>query len=310
MTRTGTIALVGRPNVGKSTLLNALLGEKIAATTHKPQTTRRSLRGVLTQGEDQFVFIDTPGLHKEHGPLHAFMIEEALDAARSVDVVVLVVEAFLKKTPQGPVADVDRRDLIALEALAKEGRDNIVLVVNKIDRFADKAMVLPLLQAWSGQGSFAALVPVSAQDKEGLDVFLEALGENLQEGPFLFDPDALTDASERDIAAEIIREKAMLELTDELPYRVAVRVEEFDEARRDDAKKPLVHIEAVLFVEREGQKRIVVGKGGERIKTIGMRARKDLQRLLGCQVMLQLFVKVEPGWSESDKGLAKVGYSR
>lgn len=309
-TRAGTVALVGRPNVGKSTLLNAVLGEKIAATTHKPQTTRRQLRGILTREDAQYVFVDTPGLIKSARGLDAFMIEEALDAARGVDVIALLVEARLdKRGEEGPRATIDRRDEEALATLARAGTaERVVLVINKIDALPDRALLLPLIAEWRDKHEFDAIVPVSAAKRDGIDALLDVLGARLPEGPFLFPPDTLTDAPERDIAAELIREKAMLELADEIPYKVAVQVEGFDESRRDDPTKPLVRVQAVIHVERESQKRIVVGKGGERIKTIGTRARKELERLLGCQVMLTLFVHVEPGWTTSDKGMRKVGY--
>lgn len=328
-TRVGTVALLGRPNVGKSTLLNAIVGLKIAATTHKPQTTRRQLRGVWTsaEGDAQIVFVDTPGLHAAKDGLHAFMIEEALEAARGVDVLCLLVEARGRKKRHTEKADkaaqpgegavglselVDPRDLKALEQLLEAGGTGkpTVLVVNKIDQLQDKRALLPLIAEWQKAHDFVAIVPVSAAKGDGVKELLRALAKDLPEGPLLFPPEQITDASERDLAAELIREKAMLELQEELPYKVAVLVEAFDESRRDDERKPLIELSAVIFVERENQKAIVIGKQGARIKAIGSRARKELERLLGAQVMLSLFVKVEPGWTESDKGLRKVGYRR
>jgi GTPase len=310
--RTGTVALLGRPNVGKSTLLNAVLGMKIAATTHKPQTTRRQLRGIHTSEHAQIIFVDTPGLHAAKDDLHAFMIEEALEAARGVDVLCLVIEARPKGRRGEAASLVDERDLTALASLASAGgrQKRIVLVINKIDALADKRALLPLIQNWSEKHDFAAVVPVSAVKGDGMQDLLKTLEAELPEGPFLFPPDAITDANERDLAAELIREKAMLELSEELPYKVAVMVEEFDESRREDEKKPLVRIAAVIFVERENQKPIVIGKQGSRIKVIGTRARKDLEHLLGAKVMLELFVKVEIGWTQTDRGLRKVGYTR
>ena len=303
-TRCGTVAIVGRPNVGKSTLLNAILGQKIAATTHKPQTTRRAIRGFETRGSAQIVFVDTPGLHQSRGKLHAFMIDEAMNAARGVDVLAFVVEAHKK--------GVHREDERALEQLEQWGalKVPVVLVVNKIDTLDDKKLLLPFLDAWSKTNRFAALIPVSSSKKDGVDLLVSDLMARMPEGPFLFDKDAVTDATEREIAAELIREKVMLELQQELPYRAAVVVEEVDESRRDDATKPLVHIGAVIHVERDSQKAMVIGKGGIRIKTIGERARKELERLLGCQVMLQLLVRVEPDWTTTEKGLAKLGYTK
>ncbi len=303
-TRCGTVALVGRPNVGKSTLLNALLGQKLAPTTHKPQTTRRVLRGVVNHGDAQVVLVDTPGLHKPQKGLHAFMHREALDAAKGVDVLALVTEASS--------LGVHKDDEAVLRQLEKEGAAErpIVLVINKVDRLKDKGQLLPLLKAWSERVAFAALVPVSAQKKKGLEPLLDELARQLPEAPPMFPVDTLTDASERDICAELIREKVMLELRQEIPYRTAVVVEQFDEARRDDKKKPLVHIAAVIHVEKDSQKAVVVGKKGERIKAIGQRARAELETLLGCQVMLELFARVEPDWTTSEAGLKKLGYAR
>ena len=304
----GTIALVGRPNVGKSTLLNAILGEKIAATTRKPQTTRRQLRGIATEDGAQFIFIDTPGLHEKRRGLHAFMVEEALEAARDVDVICFLVEATSHGRKTGAVS-IDDRDQQVLADLERQGTLNkpVVLVINNVDLVDDKGALLPLIQEWNEGDRFESIVPLSASKRDGVDVLKAALRGLLPAGPFLFDPDTFTDATERDIAGELIREKAMLELSEELPYKCAVSIEEFDEERRDDPRKPIVEISAVIHVERESQKPMVIGKGGKRIKAIGQRARKDLERLLGCQVFLELFVRVEPKWTETEKGLMKVG---
>jgi GTP-binding protein Era len=308
----GTVALVGRPNVGKSSLMNAVLGQKLAATTHKPQTTQRRFRGVYTDGPHQIVFVDTPGLHKPTKGLHGFMIEEALAAVKDVDSVIFVVEiAGLEKDKKsGDVQSpsVHPKDLEALSKVNASGTQKPILVLNKIDRLPHKKLLLPLIQDWAAQDLFSQIIPVSAHKKENLDQLLDAIKVDLPEGEMMFHPDAITDASEKTIAAELIREKAMLELAKELPYRIAVVVDDFDESRRDDRRKPLVHIDAVLNVERESQKGIVVGKGGQRIKAIGLRARKELERLLGCQVMLKLFVRVEKDWTTNEKSMRKLGY--
>lgn len=305
----GTVALVGRPNVGKSSLVNALVGQRIAPTTHKPQTTRRAIRGVFTRGSAQLVFVDTPGVVTPRHGLDRFMLEEAREAARNVDVVALVVEARGARPGAPPI---EPADLAALDALFAAGDLGVplVLVVNKIDRLEDKKALLPLLAAYNEARKFEALVPVSATTKDGLTELADALLALMPDGELLFPDDAITDASERDIAADIIREKAMLELDEEVPHRLAVQIELFDESRRDDPKKSVIHIAAVLHVERESQKGIVVGKGGERIKAIGTRARKDLERLMGSKIMLELFVRTEPMWTESDKALKKLGYTR
>ncbi len=302
-TRCGTVALVGRPNVGKSSLLNAILGQKIAATTHKPQTTRRALRGVYSDDDTQIVFVDTPGLHQAKGGLFSFMLEEAKDSAADVDVLAFLVEADARGTGIAPA------DVSALKALeGKISGKPALLIINKIDVLRDKANLLPLLQAWSAEHTFTALVPVSAHKKDGLAAFVAEIRKHLPEAPFLLPKDSITDQSERDIAAELIREKVMLELQQEIPYRAAVVIELFDESRRDDERKPLVHIAANIVVEKDSQKAMVIGKGGQRIKAIGQRARAELEHLLDCQVHLELFAKVEPGWTETAQGLRKLGY--
>lgn len=301
--RCGTVALVGRPNVGKSSLLNALLGQKIAATTHKPQTTRRALRGVLTEGNTQLVFVDTPGLHEEHGGLFTFMLDEALDAAVATDVLCFVVEADRKR---GGIIKADEEALLRL--MQRAPKTPVVLVISKVDVLEDKAVLVPLLREWSAEGRFAAYVPLSAHKHDNLEGLISELARLMPEAPFVFPADSLTDQSERDIAAELIREKVMLELQQEIPYRTAVIVEHFDESRRDDDRKPLVHIAGIIVVEKDSQKSMVIGKGGQRIKQIGQRARKDLEHLLMCQVHLELFVKVEKDWTQTGAGLRKLGY--
>ena len=302
MTRAGTIALIGKPNVGKSSILNKILGQKIAATTHKPQTTRRRLRGVHTEGDTQLVFVDTPGVHEAKAGLHAFMVEEALDSARGVDVIALVVEPFIKK---GAGVEIDHRDQEVLKLLP-EGVP-VVLVVNKVDR-VEKSEAQALAEQWAELYPFRARAQVSAHTGRGINKLLEKLGKLAPEGEFLFPEGHFTDESERAIAAELIREKAMLELKEEIPYSLAVEIEEWDEDQREDKKKPLVHIEATIHVERDAHKRIVIGKGGERIKAIGTRARKDLEYLLDCQVMLKLFVHTEPNWTQKAHQRRRFGY--
>jgi GTP-binding protein Era len=308
----GTVGLIGRPNVGKSSLLNAILGQKIAATTHKPQTTRRRLRGIHTEGDTQLVFVDTPGIHTAKKGLHAFMVEEALEGARGVDVIALVVEPFVRRKDQQKKGErpyeMDHRDIEVLERVAKAGVETpIILVMNKMDRLRDAGAPKKLLEEWSSVHAFQDRIAVSAERKKGLKKLLAVLADLAPEGDWVFPEEMITDATERDIAAELVREKAMLELKDEIPYSLAVEIEDWDEDERDTAKG-LVRIEAVIHVEREQHKGIVVGKGGERVKTIGTRARKDLEHLLGCKVFLKLFVHVEPNWTARAGMRRRFGY--
>jgi GTPase len=307
-TRCGLVALLGRPNVGKSSILNAMVGTKIAATTHKPQTTRRQFRGVETRGDVQLIFVDTPGLHERKGKLHDFMIDESLRAAADVDVNVFVIEAVRGGALVHP------EDAAQLKTLAEAGAlvatKPLILAINKIDVLEDKAELLPQLQAWASLATFASMVPLSAHRDDNVDQLFDAIGKLMPIAPFALGTDLMTDASERDIAGEFIREKVMLELGEELPYRTAVEIETFDESKRDDNRKSIVRIGAVIHVERDSQKAMVIGKGGVRIKEIGMRARKDIEHLLQCQVMLTLFVRVEPDWTQRDAGLRRMGYQR
>lgn len=295
-----TVAFVGLPNVGKSTLLNALVGTKIAPTTRKPQTTRRIIRGIKTNNGYQHIYFDTPGILRKETDLDKFMYEQIFMALADVEQVVVIVDAkdalvkhktFLQKIKSHT---------------DKEGQ-KLIVAINKIDKFKDKKEVLALIAQYA-QEFDGDIVPISASVGDGIETLFGVINKQAQPGPFLFDPELFTDASEKEIVAELIREKAMLELKEELPYKLAVTIESFDEARREDIKKPLVEIDAVLHVERKSQKAIVIGKGGQAIKNIGIRARKDLEHLLSCQVMLKLFVRVEPNWTTSTKAMRKLGY--
>lgn len=304
-TRCGTAVLVGLPNVGKSSILNALVGQKIAATSHKPQTTRRQLRGVLTAEGSQIVFVDTPGILESRYELQSFMREQVLTAMEGVDVVVFVVDASTDEMHPYTAEQLEACKKIRAKIAKNQA---LLLVLNKVDKFEDKSVLLPRIAFWAEKTACDVIIPVSAYTKEGLDGLLKEIGQRLPKGPFVYSEEAITDASEREIVTELIREKTMLELSKEVPYRVAVTIETFDESRREDERKPLVDISAVLHVESEGQKKIVIGKQGEKLKTIGMRARKDMEHLLGCKVMLRLFVRVEPNWTSDPKAMRKLGY--
>lgn len=296
-----TVAFVGQPNVGKSTLLNALVGLKIAPTTRKPQTTRRIIRGIKTVGDYQQIYFDTPGVVKTKTGLDRYMHAQLAAALKDVNQVAAIVDA--NDPPQKHLGFLER----IKEATSKSGQTFIV-VLNKIDSFKDRALTLTLIAQYAEALGAIDIVPVSATKTIGLEELFAVFNKAATPQEFLFGPELFTDASEKEIVAELIREKAMLELKDELPYRIAVTIEEFDESRREDAHKPLVAIDAVLHVERPTQKAIVIGKGGASIKTIGTRARKDLEYLLQCQVMLKLFVRVEPDWTTSPKSLRKLGF--
>lgn len=295
--RSGYVALVGRPNAGKSTLLNALLGQKLAATTHKPQTTRKNLLGVLHPPGAQLLLLDTPGYHRAQGPLNRFMVAQAETAIGDADVVALVVEAREDAT-------ITPGNDLLVEALAK-AKKKVVLLLNKIDLVKKKQSLIHQLGAYRERlgGNLVAAVPISARKRQGLTEAVEEIARALPEGPKYFDDDQLTDASERSVVSEFIREKVMLATRAELPYAVAVSIDAFT-----DQRPQLVRLMATLHVERESQKGIVIGKGGETLKRIGFSARKDIEFFLGTKVFLELHVRVTNAWSTSRRALAELGY--
>jgi GTP-binding protein Era len=288
--RAGRVAIVGRPNVGKSTLLNALLGEKIAITSHHPQTTRDQILGVVTRDKDQVAFIDTPGLHAPRNKLGARMNALAKDAAESADLVVFLVEA-----PPSPA------DLALLPELPKNVP--VVLALNKIDRFKAKHDLLPVLEQAAKLGEFAAIVPVSALKKDGTEHLVKALIELLPEGEPLYEEDALSDKPVRFFVAEFVREQILKKTRQEVPHGVAVVVERFDEGHE------VPHIDLAIHVDRESHKKILIGSKGAMLKSIGIDARKRVEKLLGKQVHLQLWVRVTPGWAEDEARLRDLGYA-
>lgn len=290
-TRCGFVALVGRPNVGKSTLLNALVGRKVSIVTSKPQTTRHRILGVRTVGPVQAIYVDTPGLHtRARRTLNKLMNKAALGALEDVDVVVLVVEA-LRWTPE------DGHVLRHLEGV----RAPVIAAVNKVDRVREKARLLPYLDEFSRRRELAEIVPVSALKGQQVDVLERCILERLPEGPHLFPPGTITDRDERFLAAELVREKLMAILGQELPYALAVEIEAFE---REDG---LLRIGAVIWVERESQKPIVIGREGRVLKTAGARARREMELLFGEKVFLQLWVRVREGWTSSRRALRELG---
>jgi len=291
--RCGYVAIVGRPNVGKSTLLNHILGQKLAITSRKPQTTRHNMLGIKTEGEVQTIYVDTPGLHKENQKaLNRFMNKTAVTALRDVDVVVFVVDRT-RWTDE---------DQMVLERV-RFVKCPVLLAVNKMDRLEDKADMLPHLQWLQEQLPEAVLIPISAQHGHNLDALEELVAERLPEGDHFFPEDQITDRSSRFLAAELIREKIMRQLGAELPYQVAVEIEEFK------YENGVLHIHGLILVERDGQKKILIGQAGERIKRIGQEARQDMETLFDAKVMLNLWVKVKGGWSDDERALRSLGYS-
>jgi GTP-binding protein Era len=300
--RAGFVAIVGRPNVGKSTLLNRMLGEKVAIVTPRPQTTRTRILGIWNGEGTQIAFFDTPGLHKAKGVLNRRMVEVALSTVREVDAVLFLVEAG---TGPGGKVEIGETTRWAAAEVARSGKPAI-LGINKLDR-APKETLLPVIAAYKDLHAWAEIVPFSARTGENVEALLGALSGHLPEAERpLFPPDMLTDQAERTLVAEYVREQVMLLTRDEIPYSCAVEVEEFDEGQRSD-RGGLVRISAVIFVERETQKGIVIGKKGAMLKAIGTAARQHMERLLGCKVFLALTVRVEERWSERPRSLEKLG---
>ena len=290
--RCGYVAIVGRPNVGKSTLLNHILGQKISITSRKPQTTRHRVLGIKTEGPTQIVFVDTPGLHKRaNKAINRYMNRAASSAIRDVDVIVMVIDR---------TAWTDEDEMVLEQVSA--GIAPVILAVNKVDLMEQKGDLLPHLQFLAEQGDFKAILPISALKRHNIDELESCIEQELPESVHFFPEDQLTDRSQRFMAAEIVREKVMRQLGDEIPYEITVEIEEFK------LKGDVIHIAALIFVEREGQKRIIIGKGGTRLRSIGSEARRDMEALFDAQVMLRIWVKVKSGWSDDERALRSLGY--
>jgi GTP-binding protein Era len=300
--RAGFVAIVGRPNVGKSTLLNRVLGEHVAIVTPRPQTTRTRILGLHNLPGAQIAFFDTPGLHRAKGALNRRMVETALTTLTEVDAVLMLIESGTG--PEGRV-EVGEATRWAIEEV-RRARKPAILGINKMDR-APRAALLPVIDAYKDLHAWADIVPFSALTGDNVDALVEALIQHLppSEAP-LFPPDVLTDQAERLLAAEYVREQVMLRTRQEIPYAAAVEVEEFDESDRRE-EGGLVRISALIWVERDSQKAIVIGKKGAMLKEIGTRARERLERLLGCKVFLSLLVKVDERWSERRDALKRHG---
>ena len=291
MTRTAFITITGKPNVGKSTLLNALLGEKIAIVSRKPQTTRNRITGILTRGEDQYVFIDTPGLHRPKTLLGEFMMKQAGNAATDSDVIMFLVEAC---------TELNATETATLKKYAASGVP-LLLIINKVDK-ANKGKLAEQIVDLSAKFRFDAVIPISAANKDGLDAIFKELEPFMAESVHFFPDDEITDQPERQIFAEIIREKALRLLSEEVPHGIAVGIEEFKE------KKDLLSVRAEIYCERNTHKKIIIGKNGEMLKKIGTYAREEAQEIFGTRVYLDLWVKVKENWRDRPNLLSNFGY--
>ena len=289
----GFVAIIGRPNVGKSTLMNHILGQKISITSRRPQTTRNRVLGIDTDGIYQTVYVDTPGLHREEKrAINRLMNRAAESALGDVELILLVVDATMW-------TDDDEMVFAKIEKASVP----VVLVINKIDKLHDKSTLLPLIEKLSASVKFKDIVPVSAAHGTNLEALKQLVRQALPDGPHCFDSDSITDRSSRFMAAELIREKLMRQMGDELPYSATVEIQEFKEEGK------LLRISAVILVERSGQKKMVIGAGGARIKKIGTDARIDMEKLFGQKVFLSIFVKVKAGWADDARALKSLGYA-
>ncbi len=291
--RSGFVAIVGRPNVGKSTLLNNLVRYKVAIVTHKPQTTRNRIVGIRTTENSQIVFVDTPGIHDSSKPLNRAMLDVVRKTIADVDVILYMVDSRREQ--------LDAEERFTLEVVSRTNAPRI-LVPNKVD-LVKKEELLPLIARFTEAVSFEEVVPISALKGEGLETLMEVVTSHLPEGPRYYPPDQMSELRERDIAAEIIREKIFLLTHREIPYSSAVVVEEFKEV----PERELLHIQATIHVEKNSQKGIIIGKGGSMLKKIGQTAREELERLFGAKVFLELYVRVEKNWTRDPKALRKLG---
>ena len=292
-THCGYVAIVGRPNVGKSTLLNHLVGQKISITSRKPQTTRHRMLGILTEDNLQVVFVDTPGLHlEEKRAINRYMNRAASSSIVDVDLIIFIVDATIWNDD----------DALVLEKL-KSSKAPVILLVNKVDKINDKSSLLPHLEWLSKQHTFEAIYPASALKGINIDTLLQQIAKAMPSSEFIYPEDFVTDRSMRFLAAEAIREKLIRQLGNELPYSMTVEIEKFE-----TDEKSVMHISAVIFVERQGQKRIVIGKGGQRLKQVGQDARLDLEKLFDSKIFLQLWVKVKDGWADDEKALRSLGF--
>lgn len=294
MFKSGFIGIIGRPNVGKSTLLNSIIGEKIAIVTPKPQTTRNRITGIKNLEEGQFIFLDTPGIHKASTPLNQYMVGAATAAFRNVDLLLLLVEAN---------AGVHQQDLFIIKSM-QDVRLPVILVINKID-LVKKHTLLPIIDQFRQLFPFREIIPVSALTGDGVQIILDEIWKLLPEGPRYFPEDMVTDCSERFIAAEIIREKITFLTHQEIPYATAVVVDTF----REDEGRSLIYIQATINCEKNSQKGILIGKKGAMLKEIGTQARKEMEKFFAVRIYLELFVRVRRDWTRNERMLREFGYT-
>ena len=292
MFKSGFIGIIGRPNAGKSTLFNAIVGDKISIITDKPQTTRNKITGIKNYPDAQLIFLDTPGMHKPKTPLNRAMVQTTRETIGSVDLLLMLIEAN---------SDVHPHDLFLIESLAQT-KAPVFLVINKID-LIEKKFLLPLIDKFRTLYDYREIFPVSALKGDGIDDVINAVKEILPEGPQYYPDDILTDATERFIASEFIREKITLLTKQEIPYSTAVEIELF----KEDEEKNIIRISATINVEKESQKAIMIGKKGAMLKNVGTQARLDMERLFGAKVFLELFVRVKKEWTTSDRMLQEFG---
>ena len=291
----GIITLCGRPNVGKSTLTNAFVGEKVAIVTNKPQTTRNRICGIRTRGESQFVFVDTPGLHKARTRLGDYMVDVVKQSVSDVDAVLLVVE---------PIANIGEPERQLMERMKALGCP-AVLAINKADTLEQKEKLLEVMELYSQACDFDAVVPISAKTGQGVEELLDVLDKYLPEGPQLFPDDMTSDQPERQMMAEILREKLLLCLDKEIPHGTAVEITRF--AERDDE---VIEVEATIYCEKNSHKGIIIGKGGAMLKKVSTLARQDMERFMGTKVYLQTWVKVKENWRDNPAAIQNFGYKQ
>ncbi len=294
--KSGYVSIIGRPNVGKSTLLNEIIGEKISAISPKPQTTRQNITFIYTDDDAQIIFLDTPGMQRPKNKLGKYMLEESKAGIEDADVITYIVD----------ISDKIGKTERAIIDILKNYKDKlpIILLINKIDKVKKEELLL-IMDMYNKEGIFDVIIPISAMNGDGVDIYVEKVKEYLDEGPMFYPEDMITDKNERFIAAELIREKGLKYLQDEVPHGLAVEIDKFK--RREE--KDLYDINATIYVEKESHKGIIIGKNGQMLKKIAQESREAIEKLIGTQVNLQVWVKVEKNWRDKDNSVKKFGYN-